>query len=120
DTYWNEGVARRLRVHERLRMHLVHQGRLDLLTDVLEFIRDKKHATVVVNDHTRTVYLAYPHFRDKAAGIPDEVFDGTGEVPAKLLPPKSPAPPPRPRRPRRFARPRRVARKVLGRRLCKA
>lgn len=109
DAYWSEAVARRLRVHERVRMHCVSAGRLDLLTGVLSFIRSKKEPLVVVDDRTRKAYLAYPSFRDPAAGIPDAVFDGTREVPRRLLPwhPVQP----------RLPRARRTVRKALGPRL---
>jgi glycosyltransferase involved in cell wall biosynthesis len=74
DAYWNEDVARRLRVQERLRLHLVAAGRPDLLTDVVEFVRAKKDAPAVLERGGRRPYLAYPHFRDPAAAIPDAVY----------------------------------------------
>ncbi|KOU64952.1 glycosyl transferase [Streptomyces sp. MMG1533] len=72
--YWSEGVARRLRVHERLRLHLVAAGRPDLLEGVVEFVRAKKEASAVLEKKGRRLYLAYPHFRDHPAGIPDSVY----------------------------------------------
>ncbi|MFD3497562.1 glycosyltransferase family 2 protein [Streptomyces sp. NPDC058678] len=74
DAYWNENVARRLRVHERLRLHLVAAGRPDLLKGVVEFVRAKKEASAVLEKKGRRLYLAYPHFRDLSAGIPDAVY----------------------------------------------
>ncbi|WP_217239939.1 glycosyltransferase family 2 protein [Streptomyces sp. AC555_RSS877] len=74
DAYWNENVARRLRVHERLRLHLVAAGRPDLLKEVVEFVRAKKEASAVLEKKGRRLYLAYPHFRDPSAGIPDAVY----------------------------------------------
>ncbi|MFE9623145.1 glycosyltransferase family 2 protein [Streptomyces sp. NPDC006527] len=74
DAYWNEGVAHRLRVHERLRLHLVARQRPDLLADVIEFIRDKREPSPVLERRGTRLYLAYPHFRSAAAGIPDRVY----------------------------------------------
>ncbi|GAB2752476.1 glycosyltransferase family 2 protein [Streptomyces bullii] len=74
DDYWTEGVARRLKVHERLRLHLVAEQRPDLLPDVIEFVRAKKQAAALLEKRGRRLYLAYPHFRDRAAGIPDTVY----------------------------------------------
>jgi hypothetical protein len=74
DAHWNEGVAHRLKVDERLRAHLVAQQRPDLLTDVVEFIKQDKQAAAVLEKRGRRLYLAYPHFRDGQAGIPDSVY----------------------------------------------
>ncbi|WP_407078401.1 glycosyltransferase family 2 protein [Streptomyces sp. NPDC005435] len=74
EAHWNPGVARRVKVHERLRLHLVAAGRPDLLLDVLRFIKDKKEAPAVLERRDTEVYLAYPHFRSEAAGIPDEIY----------------------------------------------
>jgi poly(ribitol-phosphate) beta-N-acetylglucosaminyltransferase len=74
DTYWTDGVAAHLKVHERLRLHLVAQGRADLLADVLRHLKAKKKPEVVLERRGRRAYLAYPHFRDAAAGVPDSVY----------------------------------------------
>ncbi|MEU9349851.1 glycosyltransferase family 2 protein [Streptomyces griseoloalbus] len=74
DVHWTEGVAERLKVEERLRLHLVAEQRPELLTDVLEFLRTKQQAPARLERWGRRVYLAYPHFRDGAAGIPDSVY----------------------------------------------
>ncbi|MER7489325.1 glycosyltransferase family 2 protein [Streptomyces sp. NPDC126497] len=74
DAHWTEGVARRLKVEERLRLHLVAGQRPELLMDVLRFVREKKQPQVLLERRGRRVYLAYPHFRDRAAGIPDSVY----------------------------------------------
>ncbi|MFI6038863.1 glycosyltransferase family 2 protein [Streptomyces sp. NPDC051315] len=74
DAYWNEGVAHRLRVHERLRLHLVDQQRADLLADVLEFIKAEQDPAPVLEKRGTRLYLAYPHFRSGPAGIPDRVY----------------------------------------------
>ncbi|MGX1130648.1 glycosyltransferase involved in cell wall biosynthesis [Streptomyces glaucescens] len=73
DGYWTEGVARRLKVEERLRLHLVAEGRADLLLDVLKFLKAKKQAPAVLEDKGRRLYLVYPHFRG-AAGLPDSLY----------------------------------------------
>ena len=74
DAHWTPGVAALLKVHERLSLHLVAEGRADLLTDVLIFLREGKTPEPVLENRGRRVYLAYPHFRDPAAGIPDSVY----------------------------------------------
>ncbi|MEV5434765.1 glycosyltransferase family 2 protein [Streptomyces sp. NPDC052682] len=74
DAYWTEGVAHRLKVHERLRLHLVAEQRPDLLLDVVKFVKAKKQAAALLEKKGRRVYLVYPHFRDREAGIPDSVY----------------------------------------------
>ncbi|MFC8370328.1 glycosyltransferase family 2 protein [Streptomyces sp. NPDC057239] len=77
DVHWTEGVARLLKVEERLRLHLVAGQRLELLTDVLRFVREKQQPQALLERRGRRVYLAYPHFRDRGAGIPDSVYLAT-------------------------------------------
>ncbi|MGW6732872.1 glycosyltransferase family 2 protein [Streptomyces sp. NPDC055013] len=74
DAYWTPGIAGRLKVHERLRLHLVAERRPELLLDVVEFVKAKKQAAALLEKKGRRVYLAYPHFRDAAAGIPESVY----------------------------------------------
>ncbi|MFF5478311.1 glycosyltransferase family 2 protein [Streptomyces sp. NPDC012935] len=74
DAYWTPGIAGRLKVHERLRLHLVAEQRPELLLDVVQFVKAKKQAAALLEKKGRRVYLAYPHFRDAAAGIPDSVY----------------------------------------------
>lgn len=74
DAHWTPGVARRLKVNERLRLHLVAEQRPELLLPVVEFIKAKKQPAALLEKKGRRVYLAYPHFRDAAAGIPDSVY----------------------------------------------
>ncbi|MFJ9863571.1 glycosyltransferase family 2 protein [Streptomyces sp. NPDC101165] len=74
DAYWTPGVARRLKVHERLRLHLVAVRRPELLLDVVKFVKAKKQAAAILEKRGTRVYLVYPHFRSKEAGIPDQVF----------------------------------------------
>ncbi|WP_327315025.1 glycosyltransferase family 2 protein [Streptomyces sp. NBC_01235] len=74
DAYWNEGVAQRLNVHERLRLELVARQRPDLLVDVLEFIQAKTEPTPVLKKRNTQLYLAYPHYGSGQAGIPDRVY----------------------------------------------
>ncbi|MFB8249943.1 glycosyltransferase family 2 protein [Streptomyces sp. NPDC055952] len=74
EAYWTDGVARRLKVHERLRLHLVAEQRPDLLPAVVEFVKAGKQAPAVLERRGRRVYLAYPHFRDRAAAVPDAVY----------------------------------------------
>ncbi|MEV0179299.1 glycosyltransferase family A protein [Streptomyces sp. NPDC050625] len=74
DAYWTPEVARRLRVHERLRLHLVAIGRPELLKDVVEFVKTKKKAAAVLEKRGTRVYLVYPHFRSREAGLPDSLY----------------------------------------------
>ncbi|MET9967398.1 glycosyltransferase [Streptomyces sp. NPDC006356] len=74
DAYWTPDIARRLKVGERLRLHLVAARRPDLLLPVVEFVKAKKQAAALLEKKGRRVYLVYPHFRDRAAGIPDSVY----------------------------------------------
>ncbi|WP_220213243.1 glycosyltransferase family 2 protein [Streptomyces shenzhenensis] len=74
DAHWNPEVARRLRVHERLQLHLVAVRRTELLPDVIEFVQAKKQPTPVLEKRGTCVYLGYPHFRSRAAGLPDWIY----------------------------------------------
>ncbi|MEU9476504.1 glycosyltransferase [Streptomyces sp. NPDC048191] len=74
DAYWTPGVARRLKVHERLRLHLVALQRSDLLLDVVEFVKAKKQAGAILEKRGTRVYLAYPHFRSRTVGVPDDIY----------------------------------------------
>ncbi|WP_055694636.1 glycosyltransferase family 2 protein [Streptomyces prasinopilosus] len=74
DAHWTEGVARHLKVEERLRLHLVAGQRLGLLLDAVRFTASKKQAPALLERRGRRLYLVYPHFRDRAAGIPDTVY----------------------------------------------
>ncbi|MEV6170450.1 glycosyltransferase family 2 protein [Streptomyces sp. NPDC051954] len=74
DAYWTDEVARRLKVEERLRLHLVAGQKPELLVEVLEFLRAKKQAAALLEKKGRRVYLAYPRFRDRTTGIPDAVY----------------------------------------------
>jgi hypothetical protein len=74
DAYWTSEVAHRLRVHERLRLHLVALGRPDLLVEVLEFMRTDKTPEPVLERGGRRVYLAYPFFRNRSTGLPDSLY----------------------------------------------
>ena len=74
EAYWRPEVARRLKVHERLRLHLVAAQRPELLLDVVKFVKAKKQAPAILEKRGTRVYLVYPHFRSKAAGIPDDVY----------------------------------------------
>jgi glycosyltransferase involved in cell wall biosynthesis len=74
DTYYTPEVAALLRVHERLRLHLVAAGRPDLLLDVVKFVKEKKQAPAVLERRGTRLYLVYPHFRSRKAGVPDSVY----------------------------------------------
>lgn len=72
--HWNPGVARRLKPAERLRLHCVAMGRVDLLTEVLTFLKEGREPERVGLGLTGSYHLAYPFFRDRTAGIPDHVY----------------------------------------------
>ncbi|MGW3730369.1 glycosyltransferase family 2 protein [Streptomyces sp. NPDC000851] len=74
EAYWRDGIGRRIKVQERLRLHLVAEQRPELLVDVLQFLKAKKQPTALLEKKGRRLYLAYPHFRDRAAGVPDSVY----------------------------------------------
>lgn len=74
DAYWGKGVAGLLKVEERLRLHLVAERRPELLADVVQFVKEKKQAAALLEKRGTRLYLVYPHFRDKAAGVPDAVY----------------------------------------------
>ncbi|MER6236300.1 glycosyltransferase family 2 protein [Streptomyces clavifer] len=76
DAYWSAGLARRLKVHERLRLACVSKGRLDLLLDVLQFMRDKEEPRAVRKGARGRLYLAYPHFGEGAV-LPDAAYEVT-------------------------------------------
>ncbi|MEU4657179.1 glycosyltransferase family 2 protein [Streptomyces sp. NPDC023723] len=78
DAYWTPGIAGLLKVNERLRMHLVATRQTELLDDVVEFVRARKQAAAVLEKGGRRLYLVYPHFRDRKAGIPDELYRAHG------------------------------------------
>ncbi|MFE7708603.1 glycosyltransferase family 2 protein [Streptomyces sp. NPDC057486] len=77
DAYWNDGVAGRIKVAERLRLACVAKGRADLLVDHLEFLRAETVPDVIRSRGGDRLYLAYPHFRDRSAGLRDSVFQVT-------------------------------------------
>ncbi|MEU4497833.1 glycosyltransferase family 2 protein [Streptomyces sp. NPDC023998] len=73
DAYWTDGVARRLKVGQRLRLTCAPAGRFDVLKDVLAFERAGSVPGVVQRDGHR--YLAYPHFGAGVEGFPDAVYE---------------------------------------------
>ncbi|MCX5412634.1 glycosyltransferase family 2 protein [Streptomyces sp. NBC_00059] len=62
EAYWSPGLARRLKVHERLRLICIREGRLDLLLDILRFMKDDKKPRQVRKGLRGRLYLVYPHF----------------------------------------------------------
>lgn len=79
--YWTPGLARRLKVQERLRLTCVAQGRLDLLLDVLRFLKDKEKPKAVRKGLRGRLHLTYPHFGE-GAGLPDAAYELT--VPERI------------------------------------
>ncbi|ARF72492.1 glycosyl transferase [Kitasatospora albolonga] len=73
--YWTPEMGRRLKVHERLRLTCVAEGRLDLLLDIVRFLRDKEEpATVRRGDR---LHLAYPHFGEGSSVLPERAYEVT-------------------------------------------
>lgn len=97
ETYWNDGVARLIKVPERLRLACVARGRMDLLIEMVRYVQAKTVPDVVKSRDGRKIYLAYPHFRDKSARLADSNYEVT--VPdwhdgKRIEPPKAVAPRP--------------------------
>ncbi|MFB4424562.1 glycosyltransferase family 2 protein [Streptomyces sp. QL37] len=76
-SYWTDGVARRIKVGERLRLVCVAHGRLDLLADVLRFLQSREVPELVGSESGDKLFLAYPHFRDGEAGLRDADYEVT-------------------------------------------
>ncbi|MFF8290696.1 glycosyltransferase family 2 protein [Streptomyces sp. NPDC016309] len=74
--HWTPGLAKRLKTEERLRLTCVAMDLPDALVDVLTFLQDG-HRPERVRRRGRE-YLAYPHFRDPAVGIPDTAYEVRG------------------------------------------
>ncbi|MCX4551130.1 glycosyltransferase [Streptomyces sp. NBC_01387] len=84
--YWNKGVARKLKPIERLRLQCVAQGRIDLLCEVLRYMKAGKEPERVGRGLNGTHHLALPYFRDREAGIPDHVYAVRGTPVWRRLP----------------------------------
>ncbi|WP_328910125.1 glycosyltransferase [Streptomyces sp. NBC_00234] len=74
--YWTPGLARGLKANERLRLVCVARGRLDLLLDIVRFMKAKAEPALVRGGRPTRLYLAYPHFRD-GSGLPDAAYEVT-------------------------------------------
>lgn len=72
--YWTRGLARRVKVDERLRLICVAKGRLDLLLDILRFIKDGQRPETVRRHRPDRLYLAYPHFGEGPA-LPESAYE---------------------------------------------
>ncbi len=77
EAYWSDGVARLIKVAERLRLAAVARGRADVLVDLLTFVREKSVPEVVRSRKGDKVFLAYPHFRDRSSGLTESDFEVT-------------------------------------------
>ncbi|QGV80666.1 glycosyltransferase family 2 protein [Streptomyces ficellus] len=74
--HWTPGLARRLKTDERLRLTCVAMDLPDPLVDVVAFLHEGKQPERVRRRGRE--YLAYPHFRDPALGIPDSAYEVRG------------------------------------------
>ncbi|MFF2650639.1 glycosyltransferase family 2 protein [Streptomyces sp. NPDC058045] len=106
--FWTPGVSDRLKVNERLRLHLAAAGRPDLLADVIRFVQKKNTPEMVLAGRGDRVYLRYPHFRDAKAGVPDSLYVPTVREAAVVT-----GTVPRRAQPRTVRVMRRVARRIL-------
>ncbi|MEU2430273.1 glycosyltransferase family 2 protein [Streptomyces sp. NPDC007861] len=73
--YWTPGLARALKVEERLRLTCAGLGRAELLREVLAFGKDGGVPRVVRRRGRH--YLAYPGFGDRRAGVPYSAYEVT-------------------------------------------
>ncbi|MFE6359752.1 glycosyltransferase family 2 protein [Streptomyces sp. NPDC057806] len=72
--HWNEDIARRIKVEERLRLHLVARQETERLLEVLRFTKSGQQPAALLEQKGRRLYLAYPYFRDPEAAVPDAVY----------------------------------------------
>ncbi|MFF9348322.1 glycosyltransferase family 2 protein [Streptomyces sp. NPDC014734] len=77
EAYWTDGVARHIKVVERLRLAAVARGRSDVLDDILTFVRAKSVPEAVSSRKGDKLFLAYPHFQDRSSGLSDSDFEVT-------------------------------------------
>ncbi|MFB7913380.1 glycosyltransferase family 2 protein [Streptomyces sp. NPDC056061] len=77
EKYWTDGVARNIKVAERLRLAAVARGRSDVLVDMLTFVREKSVPEMVSSRKGDKLFLAYPHFRDRSSGLSESDFEVT-------------------------------------------
>ncbi|MGW8485258.1 glycosyltransferase family 2 protein [Streptomyces sp. NPDC055886] len=76
ESYWTPGLARRVKVHERLRLMCIAENRLDLLLDVLRFMKAGEEPEKVRRGNPPRLHLAYPHFGE-GAPLPDSAYEVT-------------------------------------------
>ncbi|MGW1294905.1 glycosyltransferase family 2 protein [Streptomyces sp. NPDC002533] len=76
ESYWTPGLARRVKVNERLRLMYIAENRLDLLLDLLRFMKDGKEPAKVHRGNPPTLHLAYPHFGERKP-VPDSAYEVT-------------------------------------------
>ncbi|MDN3294692.1 glycosyltransferase family 2 protein [Streptomyces ficellus] len=74
--YWTPGVAGRLKTEDRLRLTCVALDKPAELLDIVTFLKEGKQPQRV--RRWGREYLAYPHFRDPAVGIPDSAYELRG------------------------------------------
>ncbi|MFJ8647248.1 glycosyltransferase family 2 protein [Streptomyces sp. NPDC093546] len=74
--YWTPGVARRLKPEDRLRLTCVALNKPEALREVVAYLKAGTPPERV--RRWGREYLAYPRFRDPAAGIPDAAYELRG------------------------------------------
>lgn len=78
-TWATDAVCRQLQARDRLLVHLLRADRYEDLMTVVRNAKDDERRGHLV-DRGR-VYWLHPLFRDLAAGVPDDCFDVTDELP---------------------------------------
>ncbi|MFC5804395.1 glycosyltransferase family 2 protein [Streptomyces formicae] len=88
--YWTPGLARALKVEERLRLTCAALGRAELLREVLAFGKDGGVPRVVRRRGRRC--LAYPGFGDRRAGVPYSAYEVTltEQIDGRRVEPRAP------------------------------
>jgi len=78
----DESVLQQVDTLKRLRYHLIRRRMLPELLQVMQFTAQEGAAPTVVRRGLLRPqwYAAYPYFGDRAAGVPDHIYDASGEM----------------------------------------
>ncbi|MER5883301.1 glycosyltransferase family 2 protein [Streptomyces sp. NPDC001941] len=78
DTWWDDALEQGLAPLTRLRLHCFRTGRHAALRNL--FAHDPAHSPPATTVLKGRAYLRLPYFRDPAVGLPDALYDITGEL----------------------------------------
>jgi CDP-glycerol glycerophosphotransferase len=78
DAYYTPWIAARCPAHARLRLELVRRGLVDELVEVSRWHSEDALPRVLIEGGR--IFAPYPGFRDPRLGLPDGLFDITGDV----------------------------------------